>query len=516
METNKKGCYSAGIYARLSVDHGIKNESIASQIAIAKSYLAQQKEIDLYDCYIDLGESGTHFKRAGFLKLMDAIRAGKVNCVIVKDFSRFGRNYIEVGNYIDKIFPFLGVRFISVADGFDSDKKEEQELDRNLKNLVNEMYANDAAQKVKEVKKLYREQGNYIGSSAPYGYQIEKIGGKRTLVADEMAFEIVKQIIQFYLEGKSQGEIAVWLYQNRIHRPSDYRRTGHIYCIEGETLLEWQKGSIRQILNHPLYLQKREEILSQEQSALENVRNNKIERRFDKEANLKKGVKIDLDQNVWKGMFYCGDCNHILSYRSDRKKKIYFCGRANRMDILQCRKKQITEEAISSCVVILLQYIFQHTFQKKENFISLGSENREELTEYGLKKAKECKKKQMMQIKRIDMQIAVQKRMISDSYKDYQVGKIEKEEFLAKKRAEKGKVESLEKQKWKKTQQIQRIEQVSGEVEDWIGMIAEGKQNCLKETSFLPYAIDVIEKMALFCGKRILVRFRIRNCMEIT
>ena len=104
----KKSVYSVGIYARLSVEHKIKKESIASQIAIAKAYIEQQGEMDLYNCYIDLGESGTHFKRNGFLKLMEDIRTNRVNCVIVKDFSRFGRNYIEVENYIDKIFPFLG------------------------------------------------------------------------------------------------------------------------------------------------------------------------------------------------------------------------------------------------------------------------------------------------------------------------------------------------------------------------------------------------------------------------
>ena len=105
----KKQIYSVGIYARLSVDHRIKRESIASQIAAAKAYLTQQEGMKLYNCYIDLGESGTHFKRNGFLKLMEDIREKRVNCIIVKDFSRFGRNYIEVENYIDKIFPFLGL-----------------------------------------------------------------------------------------------------------------------------------------------------------------------------------------------------------------------------------------------------------------------------------------------------------------------------------------------------------------------------------------------------------------------
>ena len=153
--------YSVGIYARLSVDnHDGKETSIDSQIAMGKEYIKDQLDLKLYDCYSDLGMTGTNFERQGFERLMQDIRDGYVNCVIVKDFSRFGRNYIETGNYIEKIFPFMGVRFIAITDYFDSARPADhnQRLSMNLKNIVNELYAKDIAQKVTASKMMKMQQ----------------------------------------------------------------------------------------------------------------------------------------------------------------------------------------------------------------------------------------------------------------------------------------------------------------------------------------------------------------------
>lgn len=343
MKEKEETIYFVGIYARLSVDHGVKNESIASQIAIAKAYLAQLEKVVIYRFYIDLGESGTHFKRSGFLQLMEDIRAKKVNCVIVKDFSRFGRNYLEVGNYIDNIFPFLGVRFISVIDGFDSCKKEENKIDRNLKNLLYDFYAYDTARKVKEIKKLRQKEGNYIGSKAPYGYQIERKKGKRSLVEDKEAFFIVEKLIQLYQEGKSQKEMVIWLYQNRVHRPSDYRKTGHVYCLEEETLLEWQRGSIQQIL-------KRSEI---------------------EKKNPKRVRKQEKKQ---------------------RKQEIQ-----KRIGKLEYNKKPVIKEVWSICILLLQSQMFQEKWQVIENDVQI---KKEELIKRKEKELRQVEMK-LISIKRI-------------------------------------------------------------------------------------------------------------------
>lgn len=497
----KKEKYSVGIYARLSVEHERKTESIASQIAIVQSYLTQHEEMELQDCYIDLGESGTHFQRNGFSALMKAVRSGEVNCVIVKDFSRFGRNYLEVGNYIDKIFPFLGVRFISVTDGFDSQNREGGEWDKNLKNLINECYASDTARKVKAVKRFYREKESYIGGRAPYGYRIEKKEGKRILAADKMALEVVKTIWQFYLDGKGQREIAVWLYQNRVYRPSDYRKTGYIYCKKEEFLLEWNRGSIERILKNPIYVQKETGILTEEQKQILQDKKailSETEKSRDTKEN-KKRKRIG-GNHLWKQMLYCGDCHHAFVCRGDLKRKIYDCSQTKRLDMLQCKKKPITEETLSYCVILLFQQLFQNMSSKKEADVILKNSKKEGLEEFT--------KKQIVQMRRMEKQIAAQKRRISDSYKNYQTGRVGREEFLIQKAKGDKKTENVTIQKKKVLQQIESVKQAVTEINDWVEKIKKGEQDWLKETEFLPC---VIKQIKLFCGKRMIIQLRIRR-----
>jgi len=199
--------YSVGIYARLSVDTDErKRESIETQIEIAKAYIRQQDDMVLFDCYTDVGKTGTNFKRDGFERMMQDVRMRKIDCIIVKDLSRFGRNHIEAGNYIEKIFPFMGVRFIAVTDHFDSMESSGQNetWGMNLKNLVNEMYARDIAVKVKSSRKEKWEQGSYTGGVPPYGYRAEWIGDKKCLFIEETTSDIVKQIYGMFLSGKKQ------------------------------------------------------------------------------------------------------------------------------------------------------------------------------------------------------------------------------------------------------------------------------------------------------------------------
>lgn len=472
MEKNK---YSVGVYARLSVDHIEKKESLTSQIEIAKEYLIEQEEMELYRCYIDFGESGTSFKRPGFLQLIEDIRTKKINCVIVKDFSRFGRNYLEVGTYIDKIFPFLGVRFISIVDGFDSDSQKGTVLDRNLKSLIDETYAYDTARKVREVKKLYQQQGNYIGSYAPYGYRIERKEGKRILVLDQNVFKIIEKILQFTLEGKKQKEIITWLYQNRVYRPSDYRRTGSVYCIEGDILLEWQRGSIQQIVNHfGVKKEIQQKKLSVGEKFFEGWQNQK-------EEKIKKSEKDN-----WKGLLYCGDCKQELSVRKDSKRKTFFCYRAKRIDVLQCKKKQITDKMLSTCISLLLKNIVQ-----RETSIWDKME-RKEIERYIQKKKMEYLKKEEKKIQQIEGQILFIQRKVGDYYRDYQLGKIKEEIFLIKKIEEKEKIERLkrqkEKERQKKQERAQQVKKIMDEIE-WF---------------------RIIKRIELFEEKRIIVQLYIK------
>lgn len=170
---NPKIRYKAGIYARLSSYQDMrKNESVDVQVQIGKKFVEEfnkkgQEVMDIVDCYCDLGKTGTNFDRSEFQRLMQDIRLGNIDCVIVKDLSRFGRNYLEAGNYIEKIFPFLGIRFISVSDGFDTKESGNgtKQMALEIKNLLHDMYAKDCSQKARagfrDIFLSYVEWGSY-------------------------------------------------------------------------------------------------------------------------------------------------------------------------------------------------------------------------------------------------------------------------------------------------------------------------------------------------------------------
>ncbi|WP_320951627.1 recombinase family protein, partial [Hungatella effluvii] len=145
-EPPKLRVYNTGAYIRLSVldGHQCDSDSIENQEALVRAYIENDPSLTLYDVYSDNGETGVNFERDDFERLLDDIRAGRIDCVIVKDLSRFGRNYIEAGEYLEKVFPFMGVRFIAVNDGYDSlDPATSDSLSMHLKNLVNDVYARD-------------------------------------------------------------------------------------------------------------------------------------------------------------------------------------------------------------------------------------------------------------------------------------------------------------------------------------------------------------------------------------
>ncbi|NMA50036.1 MAG: recombinase family protein, partial [Tissierellia bacterium] len=187
--------YIAGVYTRLSRDHKYDakrdlSNSINGQIAIAEDYVEDNSDITITEIYTDYEYSGTNFERPAFKEMMDDIRSGKINCIIVKDLSRLGREYLEVGDYIETVFPFLGVRFISVNDKFDTAKEMSsgKPLEITLKNLINDMYTKDISKKIKSAKRIRMEQGLFVGSVPPYGYRVIKVeGGQKLELVSETA-----------------------------------------------------------------------------------------------------------------------------------------------------------------------------------------------------------------------------------------------------------------------------------------------------------------------------------------
>lgn len=221
---NPERIYSVGIYARKSYADEDNSDSINTQVSMLEKFTEEKAGLRLYDVYTDNGETGTKFDRPGFNRLMDDIRNGKVDCVVVKDLSRFGRNYMEAGTLLETIFPYMGVRFIAVNERYDSlsETAQENNLAISVENLLNDLYAKDISKKINSVYAENFKKGNYMGAYAPYGYLRSPEDCHKFMIDTETA-PTVKKIFEMKAAGKTYQGIANYLNSAGIESPSNYK-----------------------------------------------------------------------------------------------------------------------------------------------------------------------------------------------------------------------------------------------------------------------------------------------------
>ena len=251
--------WNATLYLRLSRDDGDKEESnsITGQRELLRDFIRTRPELREYAVRIDDGFTGSNFERPSFKKMLEDVKAGRTNCIIVKDLSRFGRNYLDAGEYIEKIFPFLGVRFIAVNDNYDSlgGKNASDELIIPFKNLINEAYCRDISVKVRTQLEVKRKSGQYIGAFAVYGYLKDETD-KNRLVADEYAADVVRDIFKWKLEGMSPQDIAARLNHSGVLSPMEYKKSlGMRFAtsFKANPQAAWSANAVLRILKNPVY-----------------------------------------------------------------------------------------------------------------------------------------------------------------------------------------------------------------------------------------------------------------------
>lgn len=432
---NGKLSYYVGVYSRLSVDnHDWKSESVENQIDIINQFIFdnnsnpdREMELVVYDTYIDRGISGTSFERNGFERLMKDVKEHRVNCIIVKDLSRFGRDYLETGNLIEKILPFLGCRFIAVADHFDSmaANVNESKLAMNIKNLVNDMYAKDISKRVAVARKMSAESGSFIGSFAPYGYEVVHVQGIRKLQINEECAEVVRNIFELYAQGITIKDIIIRLYADKVHRISDYKKYGHVYCEEGEILHQWSEGSISGILKNTNYLGNLKQCKSRSRlyegqkgvshaeekdwvtvrDTHEAIVNQELfERVKARKSGGKPETKIQYKnkntENIYRNILHCGCCGNVMHatyYQSrvkDERHYAYYCRSAYLIDERKCEKNYIKEEQITALCLEQLRNVLKEQQVKAKDLTKLNMEEYEsKIAEYELEEkkiAEEC------------------------------------------------------------------------------------------------------------------------------
>ena len=258
-----KKVYHASIYLRLSkedgdVTSGSKNESnsISNQKSLVMDYLKDKHDIQVVSIREDDGYSGVDFNRPGFQLMLEDIKKGIIDCIIVKDLSRFGRNYIEVGRYLEKLFPMLGVRFIAVNDNYDSlEVDTAHDIVMPFKNLINDSYCRDLSVKIRSHLAVKRKNGEFIGAFACYGY-LKDPENKNHLVIDTYAGPVVQDIFRMKINGYSQYKIADTLNEQGILSPMEYKRSIGVHfetSFKVNTKALWSAKAVSRILTNEVY-----------------------------------------------------------------------------------------------------------------------------------------------------------------------------------------------------------------------------------------------------------------------
>lgn len=415
----QESCYFAtAIYVRLSIENSGKDDegdSIANQISFCKAYLAEHTDLKLYGIYEDNGEKGTNFDRPEFKRMMDDIRKGKVKCVLVKDLSRFGRDYIEAGEYLEKIFPFLGVRFISITDGYDSLTSDDAEdaLMIPLKNMINDVYAKDISRKIITSFRARQEKGEFLPAFAPYGYVKSKTVAYRYEIDMETA-PYVRMIFEWKAEGISHNEICKRLNDMGAVTPARRKVDLGIWKAEKYKHTVWYGRTIIDIMKNPTYTgcivygripkslyqgikmhrapeeewryvpNAHEPIISQE--LFDKVqqmfadRAEQFKQKMDENAPLR-----ELVTNHFKGKIYCGDCGKRMRfvkptdkrYPIDQNHATYVCGGYLDSGYARCTRHPIRYPAVADAVLAAIKAQVDFTMKQEQLIRQMRGTTRE-------------------------------------------------------------------------------------------------------------------------------------------
>ncbi|GAB6108418.1 recombinase family protein [Fusibacter bizertensis] len=519
------------IYGRLSEEDERKKESdsIGNQISMLERYIAERPYLKLISVFKDVNQSGTNFDRPGFNEMMDAIKSGKINCIVVKDLSRFGRNYIETGTYLEKILPFFHVRFISVNDAYDSLNASSQDdgYAVPLKNLIHDVYARDISKKIKSGLAVKRSRGEFTGCVAAYGYL--KTDGNR-LVIDEETAPVVRDIFKWASNGMGDMRIAQKLNELGIPSPSQYRYMKGILKNERYANMRyWYKSAVRRILVNPVYLghmvqgktksdlwgkggcvelpqnqwveiKNTHEPLVDEKTFYA-VRQIKQERESSERKNVEPGRS-----NILKGLVFCGDCKRSMKWRKMPKSNgsaLYYFSCATYEDIAKndCVKKRMDEPDLLSVLYTAIRKQIDlavdidrmvSKLNAKEGFCQHQSEVDMEISETEKK------------LSRLSM-------LRSSLYEDYQEKLLDEAEYLFTKAKYEKDVTLLRSRLDELSMQKYRLDTMLTPQNPWITALKKFKKNKAITGEMIS---ELIERVEIFSDQSVSICFRYRDEFE--
>ena len=448
--------WKTALYVRLSVeDNGKESDSVENQTALLEEYVANHPHLKKTALFVDNGYTGTDFLRPEFTRMMEAVQDGLVDCVVVKDLSRLGRNYIETSQFIEKICPFYGLRFIAVNDSYDTATvTSEGQLSASLSNIVNDYYAKDISRKVTSALRAKMERGDYIGNYAPHGYRKDPENKNHLLIDPETA-PVIQQIFEWRAEGISYMGICKRLNDAGIPSPGQYKLNQGIETNNNKkkrTVL-WNKHKVTEILKDIVYIghlaQKKgsqclyggipyhitseeewivvknthEPLISEELfEKVQQINNAVLERA---KANAGKYDHLPKEKNIYGKKFVCAECGAIMKLHrsfSTKKDKVYFT--------FKC--PTYAEHGSRGCSDIKMrkadldEAVFTFIKSQMDVFIDMENTLRRLLA---MKKAKLKQNNTQQEIKALRQKLANKQSLLSGLYVDLKEGMLSQDEY---------------------------------------------------------------------------------------
>ncbi len=450
----KQKHYIAGLYYRLSQEDERQGESVSidNQRTILRKY-AEEHGFEIHGEYIDDGVSGTTFDRPEVQRLLDDAKTGVINTIIVKDLSRFGRNYIEVGQYVDYVFPAFGIRFIAIQDNVDTENRDSGAMEMMpIMNVFNEWHAANTSKKIRTVLKANARKGKYHARKAPYGY-VKGDDEKKTPIIDEEAAAVVKRIFEMRASGLSPHKIADTLNEENIPNPSKYSMDKYGIVGKRNHFGLWSFCAVNSILNNPTYLGH----MAQQRWSSISYKNHKRYKRDESEwITVYNTHEPIITQELWdkvreveksvaqgrktkrgythplSGFLYCADCGGKMKMNSiNRNGKVDFnfnCGNHVRLGKSYCFSHFIQAKDIEAIVLDDIRTMAQRIVLDEKTIREEFIRHNAELADKAIKSAKkelQVKRKRTEELSRL-MQLAYEDRLKGKMPEDICINFIQK------------------------------------------------------------------------------------------
>lgn len=456
----EQSIYHTAGYIRLSIEDSGKTDgySLANQEKLVKDFIAEQQDMRLYRLYIDNGATGTVFERPAFDEMMQDMKDGKIDCIVVKDLSRLGRNYLEAGNYLEQIFPFFRMRFISITDGYDSNSPDvtNESLIIPLKNIINEGYAKDISQKITTSFEARKKRGQFMGKYPVYGY-LKDPENKNHLIVNPETCGIVKRIFQMRDSGMALGAIASQLNKEGIPSPARYLWLKGLSKEERHKDSYWDRINVKRLLKNKMYLGmlvygkertsfakgiKRQRVPESEWKYVPNAHEAIIDQElFDSVQRKLDGTKQDFlnmtginedyqPENLFRGRIHCSDCGRAMKMTkfvttrkdgSTDRYAVYECCRRKQLHDLSCPQRSIRKAIVDKTAEEAIRFHIRTFIDTEQVIAKLNRSPKGRVAASNIQNRIREKQRRITKIERLSTGI----------YEDYREGILDEEEYLA-------------------------------------------------------------------------------------